>query len=309
MGKRLYNRDMTESIYKNNRDFYGYYRRLSEMWLSCYDWINMPDEIDVRFLELTLYTKGAAVFFYDEIANKYCCLPFTRQSRQDMYGIPLEREAYGLNEYRNRVNIDNSVIIYNDKLHTPCDVDIRRFAERLENIDRTIDININAQKTPLLIACDERDKLAMKNLYMQYQGNEPLIWGDKRLLDNPLQVIETQAPFIAKDLYQIKEQIWNEALTYMGISNSIESKKERLLVDEVNRGLGGVFMNRQIRYKERKNACLKINEMFNLDIDVEFSTNYLEEADSTEEEPNTEDTAMTITRTKTKTKTNAIASY
>ena len=277
---------MFESIYNNMRDFYGYFRRLSEMWLSCYDWLNMPDEIDTRFLELSLYTKGSAVFFYDEIVGKYCCLPYVRQSRQNMYGIPLRREAYGLNEYRNTVDIENSVVIYNDKLHTPCDVDIRRFAERLENIDRTIDINIQAQKTPIMIACDEKDKLAMKNMYMQYTGNEPLIWGDKRLSEKPIQVLTTEAPFIAPELYKIKEQIWNEALTYMGISNSIESKKERLLVDEVNRGLGGVFMNRQIRFKERKDACLRINQMFGLDIDVQFSTDYLELADSTQEDPN-----------------------
>ena len=53
------------------------------------------------------------------------------------------------------------------------------FAQKLYNVSRAIDVNINAQKTPLMIVCDEKQKLTMKNVYMQYEGNEPFIFANK----------------------------------------------------------------------------------------------------------------------------------
>ena len=278
MSRRKGNRAFNESLFMNSRDYRGYYRRLSEMWLACFKWKNLPETIDPRILELQLYGKGYALWFYDEILEQFLCLPCMIGGQYNVYGLPIMRTAYGLNgNYRCERDITNSVLIFNDKLHTPCDVDIRAFANRLENLDRTIDVNCNAQKTPIIIACpDEKMKLALKNLYMQYVGNEPFIFGDNRLSPDSLQVLKTDAPFISPQLYELKEKIWNEALTYMGIANITEAKKERLITDEVNRGMGGVLINREIRLLERKRACEQINNMFGLNIDVEFTAEYAE---------------------------------
>ena len=144
------------------------------------------------------------------------------------------------------------------------------FARRLYNLDRIIDVNANAQKTPVLVRASEKQRLTMLNLYKQYDGNEPFIFGDKNLDMNSLTVLKTDAPFIADKIYQLKTQIWNEALTYLGISNITINKKERLITDEVIRAQGGTVASRYSRLETRQEAAEKINEMFGTDIKVEY---------------------------------------
>lgn len=267
---RAKNGNFNESLFKNMSDYYHYFNRLCEMWLSRFKWLNLPDTVDSRFMEISLLTKGNAVFFFDDDMEEYLCLPSNIGGQLDVYGIPIKRNAYSMNGYQKMLDKKNSVLIFNNKLHIPCELDLIAFSRRLENIDRTIDVNVHAQKTPIIIACDEKDKLALKNMYMKYDGNQPLIWGDKRLSEISLSCIHTDAPYISEQLYNLKVEIWNEALTYMGISN-IPDKKERRIVDEIQQDMGGVLINREIGLSERKIACDKINKMFGLNVDVTFS--------------------------------------
>ena len=159
-------------------------------------------------------------------------------------------------------------------LRTNSMLDVQMFSQRLANLDRAIDVNANAQKTPVLIQCDENQRLTMKNLYMQYDGNEPFIFGDKSLNTNALKVLKTDAPYVADKLYQLKVEYWNEALTYLGISNVSVQKKERMIQDEVQRNQGGVIASRYPRLEARRQACEKINEMFGTDISVDYREDY-----------------------------------
>ena len=154
--------------------------------------------------------------------------------------------------------------------------EVEMFAKRLYNLDRAIDVNANAQKTPVLIQCSEQERLTMKNLYMQYDGNTPFIFGDKNLNAKGLTVLKTDAPYVADKLYQLKTQIWNEALTYLGISNTNVTKKERMISDEVIRNQGGTIASRHSRLESRREAVAKINKMFGLNIEVNYREDYRE---------------------------------
>jgi hypothetical protein len=242
------------------------------------EWNNLPDTIDPRFLELTLFENGMCVFFKDEVLG-YLCLPVVAGGFYNVYQIPTNRKAIATNGFNVDLNEDNSVIIFNNMLHSPCNEDITMFAKRLYDLDRTIDVNANAQKTPMLIICDETERLTMKNLYAKYTGNEPVIFGNKNLNPDSIKVIQTGAPYVCDRLYKLKTDIWNEALTYLGISNVTETKKERMLKDEVNRSLGGAFASRKSRLKARNDACKQINEMFGLNISCTFSETDGEETD------------------------------
>ena len=114
----------------------------------------------------------------------------------------------------------------------------------------------------------------MLNLYKQYDGNEPYIFGDKAINTNAIQVFKTDAPYVADKLYQLKTQIWNEALTYLGISNINVQKKERLITDEVTRNQGGTIASRYSRLNARRDACKQINAMFGLDIWCDYREDY-----------------------------------
>jgi hypothetical protein len=259
-----------------------YYNRLVELSISMYDWKNLPDTVDWRYLELALFGDGMAVFFKDEELG-FLCTRCMIAGNWSVYEIPYERRAYGVNGYqRNDLTPDNSVIIFNNMLHTNSINEVNNFARRLNNLDRAIDVNVNAQKTPVLIKCDEKQRLTLKNMYKEYEGNEPFIFADKSVNTDSFDVLSTNAPFVAPDLYDLKVQIWNEFLTWRGISNINVQKKERLITDEVTRNMGATVASRYSPLEIRRQACEQINNLFGLNIWVDFREDYQEITDELE---------------------------
>lgn len=289
-GSKQGGRAFWESARLNNATFVQYYNRLMEMAISMFEWKNLPETVDERFMELCLFAQGQAVFFKDEEIG-FLALQVAANGGFNVYRVPINRRAYASNGYNKKLTIDDSVIIYNNRLRTPSMLDVEMQAERLANIDRTIDVNVRAQKTPILIRCDERQRLTLENLYMQYDGNMPFIFADKGLSKDNLDVLITGAPFVAKDLYTIKTQYWNESLTYLGVSNVNIQKKERLITDEVTRNAGGTIASRYSRLQARRQACEEINKLFGLDLWCDFREDFQmidNENDTIEGEPNSD---------------------
>ena len=275
MGRRNGRRKHTAlntSANLNNASFSYYYYRLMDLAISQFEWSNLPDTIDERFLEKTLFLYGNAVYFNDnEIGD--LALQCTLSGGFDVYGIPLRRRAYAINGYQRQLNQKNSVLIYNNQLHINTEPVVWHFATRLWDLDRTIDINAKAQKTPVLLKGTEQQQLSLTNLYEQFDGNKPVIYGDSNLLNEPLQVLKTDAPFVADRLQELRNQIWNEAISFLGISNVAYQKKERMVTDEVMRQMGGTIASRNSRLEARRQAAEKINKMFNREIEVNFREN------------------------------------
>lgn len=272
MGRRKTN--FEESLSMNNYTYMQYAYRLMELSISMFEWKNLPEGIDERFLEMVLFTDGHAVFFKDDELGDYLALQCIINGKLNVYRIPIKRRAFAVNGYQKQLTDKDSVIIFNNMLHTNSWLDVKMFAKRLYNLDRIIDVNANAQKTPILIKGNEQQRLTLTNLYKEYDGNAPVIFADKSLDMNALQVLSTQAPYVADKIYQLKTQIWNEALTYLGISNVSFQKRERMVSDEVTRSQGGTVASRYSRLNARRQACEQINKMFGLNIDCDFREDY-----------------------------------
>ena len=106
---------------------------------------------------------------------------------------------------------------------------------------------------------------------MQYSGNTPFIFGNKQFdISNKLNVLKTDAPYLIDKLDVHKHQIFNDALTVLGIDNANTDKKERLITNEVesNEQLVTYYLN--CWYKTRKKACDEINEKFLKDNDTKI---------------------------------------
>ena len=273
------NRQFWEAVGKNAWNYRTYYERLMELAVSMFEWENVPDTIDPRFLELALFSDGHAVFFKDEVMGYLslrCMIggPFT------VYNIPKYRQAYAVNGYNNQLDETNSVIIWNNMVRTNTLPLVELYARRLWDLDRAIDVNAKAQKTPVLITCTEKQKLTMKNLYMAYEGNEPFIFGDEdKVAPNSIKVLQTGAPFVCDKLQQLKTQLWNEILTALGITNVSYQKKERMITDEVVRSQGGTIASRYSRLNARRQAADEINKMYGLNIKVNYRADYREADD------------------------------
>lgn len=259
-----------ESASLNNATYYYYVDRLTELSISMYEWKNLPPSVDPRYIEHSLFINGRTVYFHDEVTGDLC-IDVTTSGNFDVYGEPVRRRAYSrYNSYTRNLSIDDSVIIWNNLLRKNTYPIAMLYAYKLYNLDRIIDVNANAQKTPVLLQGSEQQRLTLLNLYKEYDGNAPVIFGDKNLDLNSLKALSTSAPYVADKIYELKSQIWNEALTVLGISNVNIQKKERLITDEVQRGQGGTIASRYSRLEARREAVKKINAMFGTNIEVYY---------------------------------------
>lgn len=269
MGRRRKTNFETSARF-NNSTFNMYYNRMLELAYASIEWKNLPETVDERYLEISLNRNASAIFFKDPVIGEMA-LTCLFNGNFDAYGNPVSRRAYSYyNNYQKVLDDTNSVIIWNNFTRTPSITFIKDYALRLYNIDRTIDVNVNAQKTPVLVTGTTEQRLTLINLYKEYEGNAPVIFGDKNLDLNSLGVLKTDAPYISDKLYDLKTQLWNEYLTYLGITNVSYQKRERLISDEVMRGQGGTVASRWSRLAMRQKAVDEINKMFNLDIEVDF---------------------------------------
>ena len=273
-----------ESLVTNNLTYVQYLNRLTELAISMFEWKNLPPTVDPRYLELHLFETGCMVYFNDDVLGDLC-LDCIVQGRLDVYGNPVLRRAYsGYNNYQKLLKESNSVIIWNNYLHLNSILDVKMFAKRLYNLDRIIDVNANAQKTPVLVQGTEKQRLTLLNLYKEFDGNAPFIFGDKNLDLNSLKSISTNAPYVCDKIYTLKTQVWNEALTYLGISNINIQKKERLITDEVTRNQGGTIASRYSRLESRREAVKKINAMFGTNIEVNYREDFQQIGDENQSE-------------------------
>lgn len=284
----------------NKLTYNFYYDRLLEMSLARYEWLNLPDSVDARFLELTLFKNGRALFFEDDVLGMLA-LPVIINGPFNVYKIPIRRRAFtpgvsSVNEtdkstaatYQAERTNKDSVICYNNMLHSPSLNMCRMFARRLADIDRTIDVNISAQKTPVLIESDSNTLLSLKNAYKQYEGNFPVIFGKKGIADN-VKVLMTGAPLVAPALQQLKQTIWNDAMEALGIANHGADKKERVNTLEIQANQGGTIASRYSGLIAREQACDAVNRMFGTSISVRYREEVTPESFMGEQEGGGED--------------------
>lgn len=261
--------DYNQGIMKKEYLYNFYYQKLLQCALSVFEWKNLPVEIDPIFLEWALLTSGQCLFFKDEDAEQYVVARFNGGGTFDIYNKPIERIAYSGGKIGNKwgfmwnMNNKNSVIIYNNTGRLPSYAGIGIYANKLANYDLTVDININAQKTPIMVLCPENQKLTLKNLYMKYEGGSPVIYGDDKILSpESFRVLNTGAPFTAKDVYELKLKMWDEFLSLLGVTSNNTYKRERLITYESLQSTANSTINKFNRLSVRERACDEINKMF-----------------------------------------------
>ena len=282
--KKMTETDIAMNI--NNLTYIDYLNRLKLIATSLFTWKGLDEVAGYgasRFLELVLYENGRACFVKDS-EKGYLALRVNPSDKLNVYMLPEKVLAWSLGYNKNYL-FDDVIYIMNNNLEIPTSQSLQLFAYRLYETERTIDTNLIAQKTPVLIEGDTKTILTLKNVYMQYSGNTPFIFGNKQFdISNKLNVLKTDAPYLIDKLEDHKHEIWNEALTYLGIDNANTDKKERLITSEVesNDELINYYLN--CFYKTRKDACDRINEKYNLNIELSLNKEVLDLLDLNEDD-------------------------
>lgn len=265
------------SMINNNTTFIDYLDRLRLLSTSIFSWKNLDKVAGFgaeKFLEQTLYDEGRACFVNDPELGKMV-LKVNPSDKLNIYQLPVRVQAWSIG-YNKQYPFDDVVYIMNNNLEKPTISTIRLIAYRLYETERTIDVNLIAQKTPVLIQGDTKAILSLKQVYEQYSGNTPFIFGNKQFdVSNKLTSIKTDAPYIVDKLTQHKKDLMTEALNFLGIDNFFSDKKERLITAEAegSEALTNFYLN--CFYKTRQEACDLINEKFLKDseIKIELSVN------------------------------------
>lgn len=268
-----------DSAYLNDSTYIDYLRRMEKICISMFEWINLPSSMDSRFLEKTLFYEGRASLLKDEkygFINTKC----SDNGYLNIYDLPTKLHCYSHQYSSDRLvytglktddenDINQCILVMNNWERIPTVATIELFAYRLYLAQRSCDVNIMAQRTPVLLLGTEKQKLTLENLYNKYDGNQPFIFGDKDIISNDMmKSIKTDAPYVADKISDYKKEIWNEFLTFIGVNNIDVEKKERLIAGESSSNNELINLNLQSYLAPRKEACKKFNELFGTNIDV-----------------------------------------
>ena len=274
------NLKFNDSALSNDETYFDYLRRMKMVAISIFEW-KLPKGMDARYLEKCLYYKGMASLFETPefgFINTQC---YTN-GYLNIYGLPsaLNCNTFnGLHWYKKlftrlgetdevieKQRKEECVLVLNDWEGVPTAFTIEQFAYRMYLAQRAADVNMSAQRTPVMVVCSDKQRLTMQNLYSQYDGNMPFIFGDKdsNINENSLKALKTDAPFICDKIIDYKKEIWNEFLQFLGVNSISIEKKERLITDEANQNNEVINLYLQSRLATRQKACEQFNELYGL---------------------------------------------
>ena len=244
-------------------------------------WNNLPDGIESHKIEEYLYNVGQVAFFKTTVdgVETHVCLPCYMNGSLNIYNEPLAFGVYGIN-FNEIVKKTDMVLIKNNDHCFPTRTQVVYYTDWINDIEKTMRKNLKQLRQPDIIATSEKNKLSVQNMWKKIDDNddEPIYYDSETYRGEfPIQVLNRNVTNNLDSLQQNKNDVMYELLTFLGINNANTSKKERMIVDEVNVNNIHILMNLDIEYKNRQEACEQINKMFGLKVSVEMVIEELQE--------------------------------
>lgn len=248
--------------------FYKYYN----LCVTRYEWINLPAEIQPYFIEDVMFWRGKGLMIKDPVAteNPYAFMRCNLTGMMDIYNIPEDRYAFANTGYFQEYGKDDSVILWDTPLTMPKFYSVKIYAKAMANLWNTRDINIYAQRTPLVVAMSQENRLSYENFMTKYQQYIPVLKVDDYMNLDKIKVLKTDAPYLVDQLQHEMTVLESELLSELGIESNPIEKKERVVTGEVNGNDGKTEMYRQTGLMTRKRFCDEVNALWGLNVDVRF---------------------------------------
>lgn len=270
-----------------------YMRVLTELAVNRFKWEGMPKTVDVRFMELKLFYNALSVFTFDKDTYSFYALAGGTAGMPNMIDDPTSFYVTG-NQFitktlsampRVETVIDpvtkesvtkllppECVPIWSNYLRVP-DLDIVLiYANKLAEIDRTIEINLKSARRTKVGVSNENQRLSMVNINRQIDEGQAFIQTSM----DPGEIIQALdfgvEPDSIEKLSIVRSRLWSECMGLLGINNANQDKKERLVAAEVGANDEQVDAMKAVNLNARKMAAEKINALYGLNVSVSFQS-------------------------------------
>lgn len=260
---------MINTQISNFKTYNMYFRQMLTLAENVFEFKNLPEFIDVSYLNKQLLRKGSVAFF-EEDGLGLIALPYNVVGNLDVYGRPNRIEVFGNNSFHRILDRDEYVIMYDNNGRYPLYLDICQMAERIALCVRTEDVNILHQRTPRVWKTSKDKELSLKNAINEIDSMQENVIAYESLDIEDANVILAPAPYVTDKIDSHLKELWAEFFRLIGVANLQEQKRERVIVDEMVASQGGTIASRFSRFEPRKEAIEKINKKFNTDIQVQY---------------------------------------
>lgn len=248
-----------------------YLSYLFNISLNMFEYSGMPKSVDTFYLEFIQQTRGLCIIIDDERFGP-TALECTIGGKLNHYYMPTAyRGVDPTGELTGVYNADDVILFKNSPLYAPLLSQLQYYAKQLALASETINVNLDAQWTPYIIQGDKRMLNQFNNFMKKVRSGVRAIFTAKNLdLMSMLQVLPTQAPFVAMDVNDVKQTILRECMTFLGIDNANQDKRERVQSAEVYANNTQIIASRNIWLAERQKAVDAFNQKFGTHVKVSF---------------------------------------
>ena len=241
--------------------------------LTMFEWKNLPDTIPAVEIEKQLQTNGYSIIAKVQ-GNVYAFQGGF--SGQDVYNRPTTAivNNASLQNHDTFTIDDNCVVVKNDDMQQGLLHIYNKYGSLLIENQITMLMTDYNYRMPFTISTQDDSTAQSAQQYLQkiIDGSLGVI-GEAKLFDS-LKVIPTNNKGVNSfaDLFGYQQFIEAELNNAIGLATNNNMKRERLTTNEIDVNKNSTYPLIDNMLRNRKQAVEKINKMFDLNIDVEFSS-------------------------------------
>ena len=237
---------------------------------------NLPDSIPSREIELLLQTNGFGVFI--EVGGKYYIVNGGLGGEPDVYNMPTEAvisiPALKLNKTY-KINED-CIVIPNDSMYLGLLPMYAKYCTLMNENEMTMLLaTVNKRIQHLLSANDDNTIESAKKFLEKVFDGEIGVIGESKLFESlKVNTTSTTSQVSMKDLFEYEQYLKASMYNEIGLSANFNMKRERLSSSEVEANTDNLYPLVDDMLNSRRKGLEKVNEMFGLDIQVEFNSSW-----------------------------------